>query len=96
MFIDEFCDSYAVAQRDRIASKKYFGFRGVTEATEDEWIAKFEAAKFNLGRAGKPQLKSLIVKNLDQLTELASAFPEDEWREFATNKAKLAKYLSNK
>ena len=96
MSIDEFCDIYAVAQRDRFASKKYFTARGVIEATEDEWIANFETAQFNLGRAGKPQLKELIVKSVEQLVEIAQQYPEEEWKDISTNKAKLAKYLSNK
>ena len=96
MSIDEFCDIYAVANRDRIAAQKYFAARGVVETTEDDWTAKFDTARFNLGRAGKPLLKNLLLKSLDQLLELARVHPTEEWSDFAAKKAKLAHYLSNK
>lgn len=96
MSIQEFCDIYAVANRDRIAAQKYFAARGVVDTTEDDWTAKFDAARFNLGRAGKPLLKNLLVKSLEQLVEMAQVHPAEEWSDFATKKAKLAHYLSNK
>lgn len=96
MNIQEFCDIYAVGPRDRISSEKYFTERGVVEASEDEWISNFESAQFNLGRAGKPLLKELIMKELSELVEIAKRYPEEEWSNISTNKAKLAKYISNK
>jgi len=96
MTLDEFCDIYAVAQRDRLAARKYFAAQNVGELTEDEWIARFEG-HFTLGRAGKPGLKEYLTKTLDELREIArqANYPESEWGQL-DNKAKMAKYLSNK
>ena len=97
MTLDEFCDIYSVARRDRLSAAKFFSQGGaVLVATEDEWIAKFEG-NFLLGRAGKPNFKSLISKTFDELKEIARVanYPESEWS-VLENKAKLAKYLSNK
>lgn len=96
MNIQEFCDLYSVSPRDRVAAGKFFSSRGINEATEEEWISNFENAQFALGRSGKPQMKDLIMKTLEQLLEIARQYPETEWSDLATNKAKMAKYLSNK
>lgn len=92
MHIDVFCDLYSVANRDRISAKKFFGDK--LDVDETTWINKFEG-HFALGRAGKPQLKELLSKSMDELKDLCKQYPEDEWSSL-DNKAKLAKYLSNK
>lgn len=96
MTLDEFCDIYAVAQRDRLAARKYFGAQQISDASEDEWISRFEG-HFTLGRAGKPGLKEYLTKSLQELQEIArqAQYPESEWGQLE-NKAKMAKYLSNK
>ncbi len=96
MTLGEFCDLYSVAQRDRIAAAKYFGHQQIGDATEDEWIGRFEG-HFTMGRAGKPSLKEYLTKSLQELQEIArnAQYPESEWTGL-DNRAKLAKYLSNK
>jgi hypothetical protein len=94
--LNQFCDIYSVSQRDRIASIKFFGASGQHEATEEEWNRLF-TGNFALGKAWSQQdLKSLLVKSLEDLREIArtAGYPEADWANLDT-KAKLANYINN-